>query len=147
MVKSNFDYEDIYAAKIMRFEKEMARKRLRPPLPARQGGEKKYDNMVPAAVTQRAEQAKTRAKVFRSVLLQMKEGEAANVPSLATRMGTTPQKLANYVRIMVDEGYLSKISMMGGKIMYVYMKTGKEVPAEMGGGVVVTPEELKGETE
>ena len=63
----------------------------------------------------------------------MTEGEAANVPSLATRMGTTPQKLANYVRIMVDEGYLSKISMMGGKIMYVYMKTGKEVPAEMGG--------------
>ena len=60
MVKSNFDYEDIYAAKIMRFEKEMARKRLRPPLPVREGGEKKYDNMVPAAVTQRGRSRRRR---------------------------------------------------------------------------------------
>lgn len=128
MVKSNFDFEDIYAAKIMKFEKEMARRKLRPPLPARQGRpDKEYDNMVPAAVAQREEQMKERHKVYSAVLSNMNDREAVDTPSLAGRIGTTPRRLANYVRMMVDDGYLSKINMIGGKVMYVYLKTGKKL--------------------
>jgi hypothetical protein len=42
-------------------------------------------------------------------------------------MGTTAQKLANYLRAMVDDGYLAKLGMSAGKFTYVYMKTGKKM--------------------
>lgn len=130
MVKSNFSYEDIYAMRIMAFEKNMAKMRRRPPLPVRHTGSKEYENKAPAAVAQREEQMKTRRAVYKDVLENVAAGEAIDVRTLSERISMNSKKLANYVRLMVDDGYLNKLSMAKGKIMYIYMKTGKELTDE-----------------
>lgn len=128
MVKNNFTYEDAYALRIKEFEKEQVRLRRRPPLPVRQ----KYTNTAPAAEALRKQQIETREKVFRSVLDNIAQGEAIDVRTLASRIGTTSQKLTNYMKPMVTEGYLTRLNMANSKglVAYVYLTTGKE----LGGG-------------
>ena len=123
MVKSNFDYEDIYAMRILAFEKEMARQNRRPPLPTQRSA---YSNTAPAAEKIREKQKTERDKVFKDILKNIADGEAIDSKTLATRMETTAQKLANYVKAMSDEGYLIKLNVPGGKNMYMYMKSKKK---------------------
>ena len=124
MVKNNFSYEDAYALRIMAFEKEMASKNRRPPLPIR----RQYVNMAPAADAQRKEAARLRKVMFRAILDNIPEGEATNVQALATKMGIKSQQLTNYMKPMVEEGYLARLKISGG-MAYVYLRTGKELPA------------------
>lgn len=130
MVKSNFSYEEIYAMKIMAFEKEQVRKRLRPPLPPRQGVTYSYSNNSPAAVAQRIEQKDTRETIYKGILSNISAGEAADLKTIANRIGTTPQKLQNYMKSLAEEGYLTRLTMENSKrsVVYVYLKTGKEIP-------------------
>jgi hypothetical protein len=125
MVKSSFDTEDIYAMRILAFEKEMARKKLRPPLPIRGGGYKYHKLMWPAVVAQREEQSKVRAEMYESIISSIADGEAIDIASLGARMKATPYKVANYVKLMVEQGYLNKLTLASGKLTYLYMKTGK----------------------
>lgn len=128
MVKSNFTYEDAYALRIKEFEKEQVRLNRRPPLPVRQ----KYTNTAPAAEALRKQQIETRKKVFRSVLANIAQGEAVNARTLAGRIGTTSQKLTNYMKPMVTEGYLTRLNMANnaGVVSYVYLTTGKALEEE-----------------
>ena len=130
MVKNNFSYEDVYALKIMAFEKDMAKQNRRPPLPQRRETIYSYANKSPAAVAQRAAQKKQRRAIYKGILDNIAEGEAVNMKTLATRIGTTSQKLTNYMKPMVDEGYLNRLNMANpyGVVAYVYLKTGKELP-------------------
>lgn len=122
MVKNNFDFEDIYAMRLLAFEREMARQNRRPPLPTLHT----YANTAPAAERIRREQQGTRNKIFKGVLKNISAGEAIDSKTLAARMETTPQKLSNYVKAMSDEGYLTKLNVAGNKNMYMYMKTAKK---------------------
>ena len=121
MVKSNFTYEEAYALRIMAFEKDMAVKNRRPPLPTR----RQYANATPAADAQRKQQAKLRKIMYQSILDNIPDGEAANVQALAARMGIRSQQLTNYMTPMVQEGYLTRLKMTGSMV-YVYLPTGKE---------------------
>ena len=123
MVKNNFSYEEVYAVKVMAFEKDMVSKNRRPPLPVR----RRYVNMAPAADAQRKEAAKVRQEMYRAILANIPDGEATNVQSLANKMGIKSQQLTNYMKPMVEEGYLARLKMAGGMV-YVYLRTGKELP-------------------
>lgn len=125
MVKSSYSYEEVYAAKIMAFEKDMVKQNRRPPLPSMH----KYVNTAPAATALRQQQLETRQNVFRDVLDNISEGEAVDARTLARRLGTTSQSLTNYMKPMVEEGYLTKLNMPNSKgvVVYVYMITGKEL--------------------
>lgn len=126
MVKSSFTYEDAYALRIMEFEREMARKRLRPELPM----QRKYTNTAPAAAAMREEQNRVRKAVYSDVINSIEDGEVVDLKSLSDRIGTTAQKLTNYMRPMVEKGYLQKLTMTKGSVSYLYMKTGKELEDE-----------------
>ena len=123
MVKSDFTYEDAYALRIMEFEKEQVRQRRRPPLPAQQ----RYVDTGPAATALREQQLETRQNMFRSILDNVGEEELVDARTLAERIGTTSQKLTNYLKPMVDEGYLKKFAMAKGSVSYLYVKTEKEL--------------------
>lgn len=125
MVKSNFTYEDAYALRIKEFEKEQVRLNRRPPLPTWA----KYTNTAPAAEALRKQQIETRKNVFKSVLANIAQGEAIDARTLAGRIGTTSQKLTNYMKPMVEEGYLNRFNMANNKgvVAYVYLPTGKEL--------------------
>jgi len=121
MVKSSYNYEEIYAKNLMAFEKMQARKGLRPPLPCM---------MRRAALYQTTAKNKEARDDFRKVTYELvlnaiEVGEVVDTPVIADRLGTTPQKVAHYVSAMCDEGYLNKLNMTQGKRMFVYMKTGK----------------------
>ena len=126
MVKSNFDFEEVYAMRLMAFEKEQAKKGLRPPLPCTQRRLLPHQK-VPAVVAMKEERLRIRRDVYETVLKTIADGEVIDTPTISERMDTTPQRLANYLRDMVDEGYLSKLSMPVGQFMYVYVKTGKKL--------------------
>ena len=123
MVKSNFTYEDAYAMRIMAFEKEQVRLNRRPPLPTRQ----KYTNTAPAAEALRKQQIEARKNIFISVLANIEDDELVDARTVAERIGTTAQKLTNYIKSMVDEGYLKKFAVTKGNVSYLYVKTGKEM--------------------
>lgn len=126
MVKSSFDYEEIYAMRLMAFEKEQVKKGLRPPLPLSQPKVSPHQK-IPAVIAIKEERLRIRKDVYENVLEAILDGEVIDTPNLSARMGTTAQKLANYLRAMVDEGYLAKLGMSGGTFTYVYMKTGKKM--------------------
>lgn len=130
MVKSNFSYEEIYALKIMTFEKEQVKRNRRPPFPQKRETIYSYANKTPAAVAQRAAQKKHRRGIYAGILNNIADGEAVSVATLSKRIGSTSQQLTNYMKPMCDEGYLNRLNMANpyGVVSYVYLRTGKELP-------------------
>ena len=122
MVKSNFDFEDIYAKRILAFEKEMARKHLRPPLPTQH----EYMNTAPAAEKIRIEQKKARDKARKNIMKNIAEGEAVDSKTVATRLETSPQKVQNHLKTLAEDGYLLKLTAAENKNIHLYMKTKKK---------------------
>lgn len=132
MVKSNFDFEEIYAMRLMAFEKEQAKKGLRPPLPCTQR-RKMYEpaeGLCPAAVAQRAERKIVRRQMYESILGAMGEGEVIGNPVIAERVDKTPAQISNYLISLVEEGYIHKISMTHKQNTYAYIKSGKAMEDE-----------------
>ena len=126
MVKNNFTYEDAYAMRILDFEKDMANKGRRPPLPTRR---RQYENTAAAASAHRQEQMRVRLDIYKSVLDNIAEDEVVDVRNLAIRIGTTSMKLTNYMKPMAEEGYLNRMKMPNGRcaMSYVYSRTGKKL--------------------
>jgi len=128
MVKSEFDYEDIYALKILEFERRQARAGLRPALPCdtRTRAMTEHEKEIARRCREKATKQR-REDMFRAFLDVIEDGEAANARQIADRMGMEAQKIGNYLTIASEQGYLMKLHMVSGNMQYAYAKTGKKL--------------------
>ena len=123
--------EEQLGQEMLAYERKMAKLGRRPALPvdvrAPAQGERKK-----TGVEEREKLASdARNNMVRQILDVFADLEALNAVQIADRMGCSAQKLNTYLRLMNEQDYLHKIETRGDrKIVYAYMKTGRDFKGE-----------------
>lgn len=125
--------EEQLGQEMLAYERKMAKLGRRPVLPVDVKAPTRVERGVPSAIEAAQLIRSTRDSMFQQILDVFADLEALSSSQIADRMGCSAQKLNAYLRLMNEQGYLHKIETRGDrKIVYAYMKTGKEFKGSCG---------------
>lgn len=123
--------EEQLGQEMLAYERKMAKLGRRPVLPVDVRVPAQGERKKTGAVEREKLASDARNNMVRQILDVFADLEAMNAVQIADRMGCSAQKLNTYLRLMNEQDYLHKIETRGDrKIVYAYMKTGKEFKGE-----------------
>lgn len=122
--------EDVLRERMLAFEREQYKKKLRPRLPCDAKVIETSVDKTNAKIID--ENARQRRAMFRLILSCMEHGAPLNVTQIAKRTCITPQAVSNYTRRMAEEGYLLAIRVplsdgQGKARTWKYVKSNKKM--------------------
>lgn len=123
----NFNHEDVLREKMLAFEREQVRKKLRPRLPCDMAGrELSYSEQRSAERS--VEKKDRRTEVYKVILNAIGDAEIVSSKEIANRTGYNTQTAANFLRFMAKEELIVKIPRYDNySSSWAYVKTGKKL--------------------
>lgn len=124
---TDYNQDDVLREKMLAFEREQVKKKLRPRLPCDMAGrELSYSERQ--SQERSVEKKDRRKEVYKEILNAMGEAELVNSRDIASRTGYNTQTAANFLRFMVKEELVAKIPRYDSHgSTWAYVKTGKKV--------------------
>jgi len=124
---TDYNQDDVLREKILAFEREQVKKKLRPRLPCDMAGrELSYSERQ--SQERSIEKKDRRNDVYKEILNVMGETELLNSRDIANRTVYNTQTVANFMRFMVKEELVAKIPRYDSNgSTWAYVKTGKKV--------------------
>jgi len=123
---TGFNHEDLLREKMLAFEREQVKKRLRPRLPCDMAT-KELSYSEQQSRERSIEKKNRRTEVFKTILNVMGDTELLSSRVLGERTGYNTQTTANFLRFMVKEKLIAKIPRYDSHgSSWAYVKTGKE---------------------
>lgn len=124
---TDYNQDDVLREKMLAFEREQVKKKLRPRLPCDMAGrELSYSERQ--ARERSIEKKDRRTEVYKTILNVMGETELVSSRDIASRTGYNTQTAANFMRFMVNEELVAKIPRYDNHgSTWAYVKTGKKV--------------------
>jgi hypothetical protein len=124
---TDYNHEDVLREKMLAFEREQVKKKLRPRLPCDMAGrELSYSERK--SLDRSIEKKDRRTEVYKTILNAMGDAELLNSRDIGSRTGYNTQTTANFLRFMVNEELVAKIPRFDSHgSSWAYVKTGKKV--------------------
>lgn len=124
---TDYNQDDVLREKMLAFEREQVKKKLRPRLPCDMAGrELSYSERQ--SQERSIEKKDRRTEVYKEILNAMGEAEVLNSRDIANRTVYNTQTVANFMRFMVREELVAKIPRYDSNgSTWAYVKTGKKV--------------------
>jgi hypothetical protein len=124
---TDYNHEDVLREKMLAFEREQVKKKLRPRLPCDMAGrELSYSERQ--SRDRSIEKKDRRTEVYKTILNAMGDAELLNSRDIGSRTGYNTQTTANFLRFMVNEELVAKIPRFDSHgSSWAYVKTGKKV--------------------
>lgn len=124
---TDFNHEDVIREKMLAFEREQVKKKLRPRLPCDMAGrELSYSEQK--SRDRSIEKKDRRTEVYKTILNVMGDTELLSSRELGERTGYNTQTTANFLRFMVKEELVAKIPKFDSHgSSWAYVKTGKKI--------------------
>ena len=124
---TDFNHEDVLREKMLAFEREQVKKKLRPRLPCDMAT-KELSYSEQQSRERSIEKKNRRTEVFKTILNVMGDTELLSSRVLGERTGYNTQTTANFLRFMVNEELVAKIPRFDSHgSSWAYVKTGKKV--------------------
>jgi len=126
---TTFNAEDELREKMLAFEREQVRLKLRPTLPCDwKSRQLDYSEAKSQEISKKKREA--RGDIFRSILKVIGDAEALTAKQIGERSGYNTQSAANFLRMMTKNEYVMAVPKVNSSERWVYIKTGKEVKGE-----------------
>lgn len=125
----SFTAEDVLREKMLAFEREQVRLKLRPTLPCDwKSRQLDYSEAKSQEISEKKRHA--RGDIFRAILKVIGDAEALSAKQIGERSGYGTQSAANFLRMMTKHEYVMAVPKVNSSERWVYIKTGKEVTGE-----------------
>lgn len=119
-MNNNIHPEERLQKAMLAFERDQAKKKLRPTLPC--------DVNRPRPVVERMNELKRRRdEVYVRLLRVMDDGEAVDGIEIAERADMNASSCCNFLNMMAKDGFIHKIPQVNRTVRWIYIKSGKEI--------------------
>jgi len=124
---TDFNHEDVLREKMLAFEREQVKKKLRPRLPCDMA-RRELSYSEQQSRDRSIEKKDRRTEVYKTILNVMGDAELLNSRDIGSRTGYNTQTTANFLRFMVKEELVAKIPRFDSHgSSWAYVKTGKKI--------------------